>query len=151
VHLDVLPKAPNGKLDRRALPAPGRARPTLDQPPVAPRTPVETALCAIWREVLDLDEVGVTDAFLDLGGTSLAAGRILARLAETFRVDLPLRLLFEAPTVAGLAAALAARGVGASDPAAQERLLGELEGLSEAEAERLLAAGQPAPQEAGHE
>jgi amino acid adenylation domain-containing protein len=151
VHLDVLPKAPNGKLDRRALPAPGRARPTLDQPPVAPRTSVETALCAIWREVLDLDEVGVTDAFLDLGGTSLAAGRILARLAETFRVDLPLRLLFEAPTVAGLAAALAARGVGASDPAAQERLLGELEGLSEAEAERLLAAGQPAPPEAGHE
>jgi amino acid adenylation domain-containing protein len=145
VMLESLPLLPNGKVDRRALPAPGRARPALDQPPVAPRTPVETSLCAIWREVLDLDEVGVADPFLDLGGTSLAAGRILARIAETLQVDLPLRLLFEAPTVAGLAAAITARGAGGGDPAAHERLLGEIEGLSEAEAERLLAAGQSAP------
>src|SRR4030042_918323 len=100
VILESLPLLPNGKVDRRALPAPGRTRPQLDNPLVPPRTPVEAAVCTIWRQVLDLDEVGVDDAFLDLGGTSLAAGRIMTRIAETFPVDLPLRVLFAAPTVA---------------------------------------------------
>jgi amino acid adenylation domain-containing protein len=151
VILESLPLLPNGKVDRRALPAPGRTRPQLDNPLVPPRTPVEAAVCTIWRQVLDLDEVGVDDAFLDLGGTSLAAGRIMTRIAETFPVDLPLRLLFETPTVAGLAATIAARVACGRDRVDQERLLAELERLSEAEAERLLADVRTEPREKPHE
>jgi len=139
VAVDTLPKTSGGKVDRRALPAPGRTRPDLDQLMVTPRTSVEATLCAIWREVLDLDEVGVHDAFLDLGGNSLAAGRIITRMAETFHVNLPLRALFETPTVTALAAAIADRLAQGPERPAQERLLAELERLSEADAERLLA------------
>ena len=106
VVVDTLPKTPGGKVDRRALPAPGRARPALDQPLVAPRTPVEATVGAIWQEVLGLDEIGVHDNFFDLGGHSLAASQVLVRVTETFHVDLPLRVLFEAPTVNGLALAV---------------------------------------------
>jgi len=106
VVVDTLPKTPGGKVDRRALPAPGRARPALDQPLVAPRTPVEAAVGAIWQEVLGLDEIGLHDNFFDLGGHSLAVGQVLARVTETFHVDLPVRILFEAPTVNGLALAV---------------------------------------------
>ena len=106
VMLDALPKTPGGKVDRRALPPPGRTRPALDQPLVAPRTPVEATVGAIWQEVLGLDEVGMHDNFFDLGGHSLAASQVIARVTETFHVDLPVRVLFEAPTVNGLALAV---------------------------------------------
>jgi len=139
VVLDALPKTSGGKVDRRALPAPSGARPDLDQPLVPPRSPVEATLCAIWAEVLGVDEVGIHDSFLDVGGHSLAASQVLARVSDTFHVDLPLRTLFEAPTVAGLAAALIDRLAQSPEWAAQERLLAELEALSEADAERLVA------------
>jgi len=106
VLLDALPKTPGGKVDRRALPPPGRTRPALDQPLVAPRTPVEATVGAIWQEVLGLDELGIHDNFFDLGGHSLAASQVLARVTETLHVDLPLRVLFAAPTVAGVAVAV---------------------------------------------
>ena len=151
VILESLPLLPNGKVDRRALPAPGRARPDLDQPGVAPRTPVEAALCAIWRDVLGLDDVGVHDAFGELGGNSLAAGKVGARIAATLHVDLPLRTLFETPTVAGLAAALAARLADGLAHAAQERLLAEVEALPEAAAADRLRPARPAGPEGPHE
>ena len=106
VLLDALPKTPGGKVDRRALPPPGRTRPALDQPLVAPRTPVEATVGAIWQEVLGLDELGIHDNFFDLGGHSLAASQVIARVTETLHVDLPLRVLFAAPTVTGLAVAV---------------------------------------------
>jgi amino acid adenylation domain-containing protein len=139
VTLNSLPKAPNGKVQLSALPAPSRGRPLLDRSITLPRTPLETTVCAIWREVLELDEVGIHDPFLDLGGDSLAAGRIIARITERFHVDLSLRSLIETPTVAGLAAAIAGRLAHALARSAQERLLAEPERLSEAEAERLVA------------
>jgi acyl carrier protein len=143
VVLDAVPKTPGGKVDRRALPAPGRARPDLDQPLVAPRTPVEAALCALWRDVLGLDEVGIHDNFLDLGGHSLAVSQIVARVSETLHVDLPLRTVFETPTVAALAAAIADQLAQGLDRDTRERLLAELDGLSEAEAEQRLTRGMP--------
>jgi amino acid adenylation domain-containing protein len=143
VVVDTLPKTPGGKVDRPALPAPGRARPALDQPLVAPRTPVEAAVGAIWREVLGLDEVGMHDNFFDLGGHSLAVSQVIARVTETFHVDLPMRILFEAPTVADLAAAIADRLAQGLDRNTRERLLAELDGLSEAEAEQRLTRGIP--------
>ena len=103
VTLPALPLTENGKADRRALPAPGGARPDLDGAFVAPRTEVERQVAAIWEAVLDLDEVGVHDNFFDLGGHSLLATRAVSRLRDHLGVDLPLRPLFENPTVAGLA------------------------------------------------
>ena len=107
VALDALPLTPNGKVDRRALPAPDGARPELESPYEAPRTPEEAAVAAIWQEVLAVERVGVNDRFFDLGGHSLLATQVLSRVLDTFGVELPLRVIFERPTVAGIAAALA--------------------------------------------
>jgi non-ribosomal peptide synthetase component F len=101
VVLDSLPLTPNGKVDRRALPAP-EGRPDVGTY-VAPRTPVEEAVCGIWREVLKLERVGVTDNFFELGGHSLLATRVIAQLRDVFEIELSLRALFEAPTVSELA------------------------------------------------
>jgi amino acid adenylation domain-containing protein len=107
VVLDALPLNGSGKLDRRALPEPDWGAVT-GQVPVAPRTPAEAQLAAIFAEVLGRPEpVGVNDNFFALGGHSLTATRLLARVRAVYGVDLPVRTLFADPTVAGLATALA--------------------------------------------
>ncbi len=103
VFLDALPLMPNGKIDRNALPPPDGERPLLDQGLVEPRTEIEGLVAQVWREVLKLEKIGVYDNFFELGGHSLLATRVVARLRSNFNVDLPLRKLFELPTVAGLA------------------------------------------------
>jgi surfactin family lipopeptide synthetase A len=93
VTLSALPLSPNGKVDRKALPAPPQARPALAQPFVAPRTPLEGRIARIWREVLSIDGVGVHDTFADLGGDSLHAMQIAARMRVVWGredIDLPL-------------------------------------------------------------
>jgi thioesterase domain-containing protein/acyl carrier protein len=103
VPLDALPRTATGKVDRRALPAPELGRPGLSAPFAAPRTPVEAALAASWEAVLGVDPVGVRDNFFDLGGHSLLVAQAMNRLRDAFGLELPLRTLFEAPTVAELA------------------------------------------------
>ncbi len=103
IELEALPLTPNGKVDRRALPSPDLNRPDLAESYVAPRTIIEEALGGILSKVLGVSQVGIHDSFFDLGGHSLLATQALSRVREAFQVELPLRSLFEAPTVAGLA------------------------------------------------
>ncbi|MGD1020131.1 MAG: amino acid adenylation domain-containing protein [Verrucomicrobiia bacterium] len=113
VLLDALPLMPNGKIDRRALPSPDRSRPELDKAFVAPRTSTEESLAEIWAQLLNIERVGIHDNFFDLGGHSLLATQLVSRIREGFQVEIPLRRLFEVPTVAGLAESVeAARQAG---------------------------------------
>jgi acyl carrier protein len=102
VLMDALPLSPNGKLDRRALPAPGMARPVLDRAFVPPTTSTEQVVAEIWTDVLGLEKVGVNDNFFDLGGHSLLATQVVSRIRVALEIDLPLRAMFEAQTVSAL-------------------------------------------------
>jgi acyl carrier protein len=139
--LDALPLNTNGKLDRRALPAPDVPRPELEKSFVAPRTPVEEQVAGVWSQVLGVGRVGVHDNFFDLGGHSLVATQVISRLCDAFEVELPLRCLFESPTVAGLAAAVVQRRAAQSDDELLADALGELEQLSEEEVRAMLTQG----------
>ncbi|MGZ4111686.1 MAG: amino acid adenylation domain-containing protein, partial [Tumebacillaceae bacterium] len=103
VVLDALPLTPNGKVDRRALPEPGRERPELSVEFVAPQTPLEKELAAIWIDLFGSDRIGVNDNFFELGGHSLLATQLGSRLRERFQVEIPLYHLFRNATVTGLA------------------------------------------------
>jgi amino acid adenylation domain-containing protein len=106
VKLDTLPLTPNGKVDRQALPEPGNYRPELDTPLVCPRGEIEETLAQIWSEVLKLQKVGIHDNFFDLGGHSLLATQVISRVRATFNLEIPLRTLFESPTIDELAVAV---------------------------------------------
>jgi len=105
VVLPALPLSSHGKVDRRALPAPGRAR-SAEASRVAPRTPAEEMIAAIWGELLGIDGVGATDNFFELGGHSLLLPQVMHRLRKAFQIEIPLRALFDEPTVEGLALAV---------------------------------------------
>lgn len=152
VPLAAFPLTPNGKVDRRALPAPSEERPDLDQPYVEPRTAVERSLAEIWSEVLGVERVGVHDNYFSLGGDSMRSVRVVA-LAHERGLELTLQDLFRFRTVAKLAELLDSPDrapVGAA-PALDEdeemaRLLDEIEALSDEDAreridERLGAVG----------
>ena len=128
VLLDALPRSPNGKLDRRALPAPSRARPALATAHALPRTRIEGAVASIWAEALDLDEVGIHDDFLELGGTSLLAGRLTASVCERFGVEIPAQALLETPTVAEMGVVVVEHLLRAVEAGSRERMLADIEG-----------------------
>jgi acyl-coenzyme A synthetase/AMP-(fatty) acid ligase/acyl carrier protein len=108
VVLDKLPLTPHGKVDRQALPRPEGTERELDVPFVGPRNAIEEVLAEVFGEVLRVERVGVNDNFFDLGGHSLLATQLVSRVRKDFQPDLPLRKIFEAPTVAALAALLVA-------------------------------------------
>jgi hypothetical protein len=102
VFLDRLPLTNNGKVDRRALPEPGAQRPDLEQKYAAPQTPQQKIIAEIWSQILGIERVGVHDDFFELGGHSLLATQVVLQMRNVLGVELPLRQLFEAPTVAAM-------------------------------------------------
>jgi acyl carrier protein len=103
VMLDAFPLTPNGKVDRKALPAPSGLIQVDDENFVPPSTSTEIAITNIWLEVLGLERIGIQDNFFELGGHSLLATQVVSRLRDRFSVELPLRTFFEKATVSTLA------------------------------------------------
>jgi amino acid adenylation domain-containing protein len=100
--IETLPLTPNGKVDRKVLPAPEPTRRESTVSWVHPRTPVEEMLASIWSQVLGIEQVGIYDNFFELGGHSLLVTQVISQIRKVFGVDLPVRCLFEAPTIASL-------------------------------------------------
>ncbi|HEY0733697.1 MAG TPA: amino acid adenylation domain-containing protein [Herpetosiphonaceae bacterium] len=128
--LDALPLTPNGKVDRRALPDPDHTRPDLAAEFVAPATPVERDVAAIWSDVLGVERVGIYDNFFDLGGHSLLVVQVISRIRTLFQVEIPLRFMFETPTVAGLVVEIAQKQAALIDQDELALLLAELEEIA---------------------
>jgi amino acid adenylation domain-containing protein len=139
LRLTALPLTPSGKLDRRALPAPEPNPRFRQRDRVPPRSLLEDVLAGMWAEVLGVADVGVLDDFFELGGHSLRATQIVTRIERTFRVALPLRRLFETPTVSGLAEALLEREPRPGRLEAIAKVVKRVEALSPEEAQGLQA------------
>ena len=127
VMLAAFPLTPHGKVDRRALPAPSQVRPETTVTPVAPRNSVEETIASIWCEVLHLQHISVHDNFFDCGGHSLSATQVISHLHGLFQVELPLRTLFEAPTIALLAEAIILKEIETADNDAIAEILAQRE------------------------
>jgi len=130
VEIEKFPLTPSGKIDRGSLPAPDWARPELRTEFVPPAGPAERIVADLWSGILNVERVGVKDNFFELGGHSLLATQVIARMRDIFQVEIPVRSLFEAPTVGGMVAVVA--GVW-GDPAITDEIAAtalEIEGLS---------------------
>ena len=143
VVLDKLPLTPNGKVDKRALPPPEgqQSEATL----LAPRTPEEEKVAEIWADVLNLKPIDVQANFFDIGGHSLLATRVVTRIREAFGVQLPLRVMFDSPTIAAVAAHIVEMR-GQSEIATLAEIVEKLTHLSEDEAKSLLKETASSPQ-----
>jgi amino acid adenylation domain-containing protein len=139
--LHSLPLTPSGKIDRHALPAPDQLCPSGGSTFVAPRTPVEGVLPGIWAEVLGLEQVGAYDNFFEIGGHSLTATQVISRVRRAFDIELPLRRLFETPTVAGLAVSIELGQRQGEGSEALASILEELEQLSDDDVQARLTEG----------
>jgi amino acid adenylation domain-containing protein len=139
VAMAELPLTRTGKVNRRALPDPGKSRPNLATPLAEPTTEVERKLAAIWMQVLAIDQVGIHDIFFDLGGHSLTAHRVIARVIQTFQLELPVKALFDAPTVSAMAAIITQSQTKYASDEDLAQMLREVEVMTEEEAQRQLA------------
>lgn len=108
VTLDSLPRSPNGKVDRKLLPAPNDVRGGTRSDPVEPRTPLEHTLLSIFKEILGVDRIGIHDNFFELGGHSIMATLLIRKFRKTFQQSYSMQAFFSAPTVAGMAETLEA-------------------------------------------
>jgi amino acid adenylation domain-containing protein len=142
VPLDQFPMTPNGKLDRKALPAPDPSRPELDSQYVAPRDEIEESVTSIFASVLKLERVGIYDSFFELGGHSLLATQVVSRLRQDLHIEFPLRSLFEAPTAQGVASIIIRKRAEQVDANELTDFLTELENLSPEEAKALLGTDE---------
>jgi hypothetical protein len=130
VLLNELPLLPSGKLNRRALPRVESSRVQSDKPFVPPRTPVEHDIAVLWRELLGLEQVSIHDNFFELGGHSLLLTQLASRIRSGLYVEVPLRRLFEAPTILEMTKVVAECQAQQHDPAELAQMLKELSVLS---------------------
>jgi amino acid adenylation domain-containing protein/FkbH-like protein len=137
VELERMPLTSNGKIDKKMLPAPEFARSERQDEYVAPETPLEEEVASVWKEVLGLERVGTAENFFEIGGHSLLATRVIMLLRSRLGLNISLRLLFEYPTIAGMATALVDTLLEEAEEPALEQLLAEIESLSEVEARQL--------------
>ena len=140
--LTQIPLTPNGKVNRRELPVPDLWEDGTSINFVAPRTPLEETLAGIWRETLSVAQVGVESNFFDLGGHSLLATRVVSQIREKFGIELPLRVLFESPTISGLAQHIEAAQSNDSQLGRILSMLENVESISEEEVTALLAQAE---------
>ncbi|KQZ30950.1 hypothetical protein ASD58_30105 [Duganella sp. Root1480D1] len=141
VSLDAIPRTNHGKLDRDALPEPDHAA-LSTTPYEAPQGEIETVLASIWQRLLGMEQVGRNDHFFELGGHSLLATQLVARVRAECAVDLPLMTVFQTPTLAALAAAVASLQIARYNEDDIARVAGEMEGMSEAELQAWLERSQ---------
>jgi amino acid adenylation domain-containing protein len=133
LFLAALPLSANGKVDRRALPVPEYDQLAAESEFVEPRTSLEETIATIWADILKLPRVGIHDNFFELGGHSLLATQVISRLRTSLGIELPLRTIFEAPTVEELAVAVLEYQLQNADHALVNQLFAELESLSDEE------------------
>jgi amino acid adenylation domain-containing protein len=141
VMLDEFPLTPNGKLDRRRLPAPDNARPELARQYVEPSNLLEEELAKIWSGLLGVERVGVYDDFFELGGHSLLAMQLISRVRADYDLEIPLRDFFRAPTLKSLAEVIDAAFLASAGEGEDEEMLRQLESIEEEEARGMLARG----------
>jgi acyl carrier protein len=139
VVLQEMPLTPNGKIDRKSLPSPDDARPELEQHYVPPTTDTQKAIAQIWSEILGIDEIGIHDNFFDLGGHSLTATRVVARIRTAFAIDLSLAEFFASATIKDVSEIVERNIFANSSKARVEEVMRLLESLDEREAEEMLA------------
>ena len=143
VTIKELPLTPNGKVDRRALPLPEEIGDEVSANFIAPRTVMEEAVAEIWRQTLGITQVGVESNFFDLGGHSLLATRVMSQIRERCGIELPLRVLFESPTIAALARKLEEAQPKETELGRILSMLENMENISEEEVTALLAQTEP--------
>ncbi|HEX8353469.1 MAG TPA: phosphopantetheine-binding protein, partial [Pyrinomonadaceae bacterium] len=146
VFLDGLPMTPNGKLDRKALPAPDHTRPELGGGYVPPSNPLEEDLAKMWGELLGVERVGIHDNFFELGGHSLLAMQVVSRVRADFGLEIALPELFRTPTVKRLAEIVEEAFLASSDADKIGEMLARLEAVGDEEARDMLAVNDAEPQ-----
>jgi amino acid adenylation domain-containing protein len=137
-ELDSFPLSPSGKLERRLLPSHNFERPQLEKLFVSPRSDMEMKIAKIWQETIGIDDIGIHDNFFELGGHSLLAIQLITKLRETFQLEIPLRTLYENPSVAQLATAIVQRQAEELEVDSLNKILAEMDQLSDEEVQRLL-------------
>jgi acyl carrier protein len=140
VHLNEFPLTANGKIDRRKLPTVEEVRQDIRPGFAAPRTPTEEFIAEIWGRMLGVPHIGIHDNFFELGGHSLLAYQVVSRLSEAYHVEIPMRTIFDAPTIAGLALSVTKMQMAQEDIHDLTRMIEEIKLLSGDELETLLAA-----------
>jgi acyl carrier protein len=138
IHLEKMPLDPSGKVTRRLLPEADFSNIKTETEFIAPRTETELKLAAIVKEILQIDKVGVKDSFFDLGGHSMMATQVVSRIRDAFDVEISLRVLFERPTVEGIALSVTEAQTEDGDDEDIDALLDEIEDLSDEELQKLL-------------
>jgi hypothetical protein len=140
VHLNEFPLTANGKIDRRKLPTVEEVRQDIRPTFVAPRTPTEKFIAGIWTKMLGGPQVGIHDNFFELGGHSLLAYQVISRLGEAYHVQIPMRTIFDTPTIAGLALSVTKMQMAEEDIHDLTQMIEEIKLMSGDELETMLAA-----------